>query len=325
LYSMNLNALFNPISQGFDNWSSVIGIRPNFSYQTTSGAWYGQIEGFNYIGLGVLAFIPVAVLVFIISRKKNIFKDIYYFTTHHFGVIFSTAVLTIFALGDWITYGGLKIFRLPIPDSIIFGIFGIFRANGRFGWLLAYIITGVVLYSIVTYTPAKVSVALLAVLLVMQCYDMRGVISDKHDYFTRETNYSTSQSVSVLLESSFWDNAAERYDCVYRTYEPVDNKCIEIAQKFAEKGKKVNIAFEARVDHVAFAELAEEVRASILNGKLDDKDIALLIDCDDEFIKTAKDNGYTVILVDNIYVIFNNNFTTEESSTLIEEKGVKLI
>lgn len=325
LYSMNMNALFNPISQGFDNWSSILEIKPNFSYQTTAGVWYGQIEGFNYIGLGVLVFIPVAGLAFIISRRKNIFKDLFVFVENNFGLIFSTVALTVFALGDWITYGGLRIFRLPIPDSIIFGLFGIFRANGRFGWLLVYIITGAVLYSILSYTPEKVSAVLLSVLLAMQCCDMRGVISDKRAYFTNENNYSTSQSVSVLLESSFWDNAAERYDCVYRTYEPVDNKCIEIAQKFAQKGKKVNVAFEARVDHIAFAELAAEMRTRILNGKLDDKDMVLLIDCDDEFIKAAKDNGYTVILVDNVYAICNNHFTAEDSSAIFEEKGVKLI
>lgn len=303
LYSMNLNALFNPISQGFDNWSSVLEIKPNFSYQTTASAWYGQIEGFNYLGLGVLAFIPVSVLLFVVKRKKNIFRDILEFVLHNFGIIFSTAALTIFALGDWITYGGLKIFRLPIPDSIIFGIFGIFRANGRFGWLLVYMIVGVVIYCILSYVPVKVSAVLLAVLLVLQSYDMRGVISDKKAYFTGESRYSATQDVPALLKSSFWDTAAQQFDVVYRTYEPVDNKCIEIAQKFAAEGKGVNTAFEARVDHDAFAAMAQDVRQRILNGELEENVLVLLIDCDEEFAKTAESNGYTVSFVDNIYAI----------------------
>lgn len=87
LYSMNLNAMFNPVSQGFDNWSAILEIKPSFTYETTAGALYGQIEGFNYLGLGVLAFIPVAGIAFLVSSGRKCFAKILEFIKYNFGII----------------------------------------------------------------------------------------------------------------------------------------------------------------------------------------------------------------------------------------------
>ena len=325
LYNMNLNAFFNPISQGFDNWSAILEIKPNFSYPSAEKTWYGQIEGFNYLGLGVLLFIPVSAAILITLRRKQIFKDLISFIKTYFGIIISVGALTIFALGDWITYGGLRIFRLPIPGSIINGVFGIFRANGRFGWLLSYFIVGFVLYIIITLTPKKLATVLLTILMIIQIYDMRGLLLEKKMYFTDVDSYSGSQKVATILKSSFWDYAADKFDCVYRAYAPVDNKCIEIAQKFAKKGKKVNTAFEARVDQKTFADLSSALYDNIINGKLENKEIVLFIECDEQLINSAKNNEYTIIFVDNIYAIFNNIFTTEELTIINEENSVEFI
>ncbi|MBQ7902934.1 MAG: hypothetical protein IJ362_04315 [Oscillospiraceae bacterium] len=305
LYSMNLNAMFNPVSQGFDNWSAILEIKPSFTYETTAGALYGQIEGFNYLGLGVLAFIPVAGIAFLVSSGRKCFAKILEFIKYNFGIIFSTVALTVFAVGDWITYGGLKIFRLPIPDHIIFGIFGIFRANGRFGWLLGYIITGFVLYLLVKCTPKKLAPLLLAVLLTVQVYDMRGVIAEKKAYFTGENVYSESQSVGTLLKSTYWDKAAKEFDCVCRSYLPVDNKCIEIARKFAKQGKKVNTGFEARVNTEAFNNLTDQLYNRIIKGELEENIVVLFIELDDALTDAIKTHGYSIVFEDNIYAVFN--------------------
>lgn len=305
LYSMNLNAMFNPVSQGFDNWSSILEIKPSFTYETTAGALYGQIEGFNYLGLGVLTFIPVAGIAFLVSSGRKCFAKILEFIKYNFGIIFSTVALTVFAVGDWITYGGLKIFRLPIPDHIIFGIFGIFRANGRFGWLLGYIITGFVLYLLVKCTPKKLAPLLLAVLLTVQVYDMRGVIAEKKAYFTGENIYSESQGVGTLIKSTYWDEAAKEFDCVCRSYLPVDNKCIEIARKFAKRGKKVNTGFEARVNVDEFNSLTDRLYSQIVKGELEDNIVVLFIELDDTLTDAIKKHGYSIVFEDNIYAVFN--------------------
>lgn len=300
-FSMNLNALYNPISRGFDNWSAVLEIKPNILY---------QIEGFNYLGLGVLLFIPVAVIIYLIRYKTEIVSRAILFAKNYFGIIFSTMALLIFAIGDWITFGGLKIFRLPIPESLIYGIFGIFRANGRFGWLLVYAIVIFIVYAVVTVPKEKAAVLLFGVLLFVQIFDMRGVLTSKHCYFTGHNGDIQGQNVKYILQNPFWDIAAEEFDTVYRTYEPVNNTCIEIAQKFAEQGKQVNTAFEARVNHDAFAALSAKLYNDITDGSLEKNSLVLFTELNDDITAAAETYGYTVALIDNIYVVFNNNNMT---------------
>jgi len=299
-FSMNLNALYNPISKGFDNWSAVLEIKPNVSY---------QIEGFNYLGLGVIVFMPVAVILYLFKYNRKILSKTISFLRNYFGIVFSTFALLVFALGDWITFGGLQIFRLPIPYSLINGLFGIFRANGRFGWLFVYATIIIIIYAIVTIPKDRSAIIFMVLLLFVQIFDMRGVLKSKNSYFTGSEGELKGQSINYILQSSFWDIAAEEFDVVYRTYEPVNNTCIEIAQKFAERGKKVNTAFEARVNHELFAELTSKLYNSIINGKLENNCIVLFLECDDFLICEAKNNGYTVILVDNIYAIFSSSQT----------------
>jgi len=52
-YSMNLNALINPTSRGGYTWSRLYQVMPQQP---------GQYDGFNYLGLGVLALITAALL-----------------------------------------------------------------------------------------------------------------------------------------------------------------------------------------------------------------------------------------------------------------------
>ena len=52
VFSFNLNALFNPQLKGGYTWSRILPARPQL---------YGQYDGFNYLGFGMLAFAGRAV------------------------------------------------------------------------------------------------------------------------------------------------------------------------------------------------------------------------------------------------------------------------
>ena len=61
-YSMNLNAVFNPDSLGGYTWSHLLPKRAHL---------YGQYDGFNYLGLGVLALLAVMAVVSAVTAVKS--------------------------------------------------------------------------------------------------------------------------------------------------------------------------------------------------------------------------------------------------------------
>lgn len=302
-FSMNLNALYNPVSRGFDNWSAVLEIKPN---------QLGQIEGFNYLGLGILIFLPVAAALYILLFKKQIFSACLKFCKEHFGIIFSTAALTVFAIGDWIRFGGLNLFRLPIPESITNGIFGIFRANGRFGNLLVYMTVLFVLFALLKLKKPMLSAVLLALILVVQVYDMRGVLASKHAYFTGGDGDMQSQKASLTISSDFWQDAAQNYDFALYIYSPVNNSCIDIAQIFGRRGKAVNTAFEAKVDYDKYNSLCQKTKEYILNGSLDEDTIVVCPVETQEMADAIRQNGYSVFYTDGITVICKSKFSEND-------------
>jgi len=101
-FNMNLNSLYNPVSKGFENWSALLEVKPNI---------WGQIEGFNYLGLGIILFIPVSIFIYIFNNRKNSISTALIFVKNYFGIIFSTCALLLFALGDWLIFGGLKLYH----------------------------------------------------------------------------------------------------------------------------------------------------------------------------------------------------------------------
>ncbi len=236
-FSMNLNAYFNPSSKGFDSWSRILNARP------VTG---GQMEGFNYLGVAVLFMVATGALITVIRN----FKDVISFIKNHFGIIFSALCLTVFAVGDVVTYGGLQIFRFPIPEQIIIKVFNIFRGNGRFGWMLFYLLLAFAIYSVYKYLPGKKAAAVfLLVLFVVQLFDLSSVLIEKHNYFY---NFDTEnrQNCSVVAQHSFWEETIKQVDGVVEMQSEqgsmFGNGMIDIASLCGEHGKYINSAFAAR-------------------------------------------------------------------------------
>lgn len=316
LFSMNLNSLYNPISKGFSNWSTIMEIKP-----TLTGY---QIEGFNFLGLGIILFIPISIIICLFKFKNKIFKTILTFIKNYFGIIFSALSLFIFAVGDWVSFGGLRLFKLPIPSFIINSIGSIFRANGRFGWLVVYLIVILVLYSI-SRSNYKFSNIIITLLLFTQIIDMRNVIISKHSYFTNSEDNVQSQYVNNLLCNPFWDDASEKYAIGYMLFDNIDNRSIDFASKFGKNNHAVNSGFTARVDTERFYKQRDAIFNEIANGNFSSNEI-LFIDSLQEEIKTmAKNNGYSVFLIDNIYAICKNKFTDEEISSYLNKENFSIL
>ena len=125
-WTMNLNALFNPRSVGAV-WSRVLPV---------CSLTNGNIDGFNYLGLGVLLFGAVGLLLWCCTAAKAQLKPL---LRRHFGLIFVCACLSVFAVSHVVTVFGRTLFTLPLPEKLV-QLCSIFRASGRMFWVVNYLL-----------------------------------------------------------------------------------------------------------------------------------------------------------------------------------------
>lgn len=120
-YSSDLLALFDP--RGYSAWLPDLG---------SSGP---QGEGFGYLGIGVLACIPLA-LVGLFRARRQLGR----WLLHAAPLLVMIAALTVYAWSNRVTIGGRPAFEL----NWLFGPFGsltdAFRTSGRFIWPLHYLV-----------------------------------------------------------------------------------------------------------------------------------------------------------------------------------------
>ncbi len=243
-FSMNLNSYINPVSPHFDgvnNWSAFLPDRAYFG---------GQNEGFNYLGIGIIAAAVLSFFMIIISNFKVIVK----FITNRFGIIFSALCLTLFAFSNAIYWDDKLIFRIPYGEKLEL-FFGMFRATGRFGYLLFYLIFLLALYGIyMSLKNPKIACAVIALFTAVQIYDLSDVLLEKHQYFY---NFSTDNRQYRAMEAihPFWEDAISN-DIIEAVVEVDDihnplfgNGMIDIASMCGTYNKPINSAFCARFNY----------------------------------------------------------------------------
>ena len=315
-FNMNLNALINPMSRGFTNWSSVLPVRPNI---------LGQPEAFSYLGLGIILMIPISAFIAVLHYKLNIFKECFEFIFNYYGIIFSAAALFIFAVGDWIMFDEIQIYRIPFPASLMEGLFGIFRANGRFTWLLIYAIVIAIIFCLTRCNKITVTNLLLALLILIQVYDLKDVLNLKHSYFTGSEGDLQGQVYEKILKNSIWDDAAEKYEICTMISSGIANSGIEISVKFGKNGHAANTAFEARVDYPKAERLSADTLSKINQGALPENELVMINDINENILNDCIENGYSLYRVETDHLICKNKFSTEEIQKYTSEGNFEII
>ena len=122
-FAMNLNALWNPAGVNGVLYSRLL------PAQNQVG---GNYDAFAYLGLGVLAALPVVV----VSARRHILGAV----RRHWALCAVCAVLTAFAVSNVITANGVTLVTLPLPASFI-KLFSVFRSGGRLFWPVYYLLT----------------------------------------------------------------------------------------------------------------------------------------------------------------------------------------
>lgn len=181
-YSMNLNAIINPLT-----WSNYISPLP---LGTT-----GQYEGFQYIGLGWFLFFFCYMLV---PGKHRLFTD------NQVKLIWLIVIVTtIVSLSNRIYLGRFLVFEYHFP--LYEKMMATFRSSGRFFWLVSYLMMGIAILKLSKKCKPAFVMALLAICLVVQVLDMK-----------RYTYPASEKSLSPVYQSldETFRNLREKPTCL---------------------------------------------------------------------------------------------------------------
>jgi hypothetical protein len=152
-YSMNLFAPFDP----FDYRSILL---------SKIEAPYGQYEGYNYLGLGVI-------LLFVVSLLYAPSILSYIFRKQAVGLWMLVAASIVLALSAKAVAGTTVIYDLKLPPSVEAAL-NTFRASGRLFWPAAYVLLaasiGGAVYAFKSWAPVVISAA-----LFIQFMDLNGL------------------------------------------------------------------------------------------------------------------------------------------------------
>jgi hypothetical protein len=151
-YSMNLLSPFLPQDSGlFPGLGGLI------------DATGGQHEGFNYLGIGLL----IASLLLLPAEVRWLRRNL----RRHLSLLVACTAMTALAISHRVYAGIWLLFEFPLPSYIVQAL-GIFRASGRFFWLISYAQVAIVI--VLGFRRAKtVTILCLVAAAILQLLDVQ--------------------------------------------------------------------------------------------------------------------------------------------------------
>lgn len=200
-----------------------------------AGQGAGQYEGFNYLGLGVLA-----TLSYIYLFKRDVFRVL---RNEHKALIGLLIFFTIYALSDHIYFGGQEIVVYKYP-KLLDAITSQLRVSGRFFWPVGYclmVLTVVVLYRTL---ERKYFILAMFLLVCIQLIDLKTIYNSKRNVVNRQSPQP--------LDSKLWANHLlpdvktlyfyPKFKCGTNPMETL----LPLMQFTANQGMKLNTGYIAR-------------------------------------------------------------------------------
>jgi hypothetical protein len=247
-YAANLNALWNP------QWGSLF--LP--ALPVMPGAEY---EGFNYLGIGVLAMLPIAVFAWWRGRPRPAAR-------RYVPLVVVALLLWAIALSNQIAWGDRVLFTIPLPD-VILELAAMVRASARLVWVGYYALVLAVPAIVVKSLPARTATVILAVGLGLQIADLSPRYAALGGYF-RQHFIDEPALRADRLPSPFWNVAARHYRTIlFVPSLPVPPDFAAIGLFAADHGMRINIGSFARftLERVAGATVKRE--QALAAGRLD--------------------------------------------------------
>ena len=243
-FSMNLNALWNPVGVNGVCYSRVLPVLNQVN---------GNYDAFAYLGLGILVALPVAL---VLDRCRWLRR-----LREHWTLVVVCAILTVFAVTNVITANGATLATLPLPEVLI-RLFSIFRSSGRLFWPV-YDLLMLVVFSALARLQGKGSVAALAVLVAVQIWDISPAMIQRSDAMA---SAQTQEAFPSALQSDFWEQA-QNYRHI-ASMDGIQDDALHLALFAADNEMTTNDPFAARYSESQLTAQRQELSDELATGTL---------------------------------------------------------
>ncbi|WP_396187693.1 DUF6311 domain-containing protein [Flavobacterium sp.] len=303
LYGFNLNNFYNSFG---------------FSSSFTQLKWVSehQYEGFAYLGLGMMFFILFILFYNLITRKKIKIQ------TKFYPLIFLVIVITLFSITNKITFNDNIIFEYPTL-TIIKRVGNIFRASGRFIWVLYYLIFLFVLISNLTLRVSnKIKITLLVIFLSIQFYDtynlltFRSLVNGKYELnkFDKSWLSFTSKFHKIVTYPPFQFEVLNKMDYQDLCYIALKNNIPITSGYVARESGELNKKF------------SEDLKTNLVSGDLERNVLYITSPKNiEDFYPSIYKNDMSLMFKDGYFLIFKSDFKVPIYQSEIERKKVDFI
>lgn len=242
IYKTNLLAPFDP-----KGWSLLL---PDLPTRPE------EIEGFAYLGLGVLLLAVVAVALLCRGRPRV------HLRVEHLPFAFVLIGFTAFAITPYLAVGA-HVMKLPWPEPMI-GLGNLFRSSGRFVWPLVYCAMAAIFWLVAKGARRRTASGLLIAAATLQIIDTSAGWQAYASTFAR-----TGAVWPTRLVSPFWDRAGHRYKAV-RLAAPRNRLPAyrDIAAWAHGHGMTTDVVYLARYDGAAFDLMSARRTDELRSGRL---------------------------------------------------------
>ena len=227
-----------------------------------------EYEGFNYLGFGVLAMLPIAAFAWWRARRQPAAR-------RYVPLAVVALLLWATALSNHIAWGDRVLFTIPLPDMIL-ELAAMVRASARLVWVGYYALVLAVPAIVVKSFPARTATAILALGLGLQIADLSPRYIALNGYFRQHFIDEPAQQANSL-PSPFWNVAAGHYRTIlFVPSLPVPPNFAAIGLFAADHAVRINVGSFARfaVDRVGNATFKRE--QALATGRLDQEALYVL-------------------------------------------------
>lgn len=284
-FSMNLLALVSP-----GGWSQVLPDLPV--------AGVGQtVEGFHYLGLGMLALVVLALGLHWRGRRAMIGAADQRVWPR--AVIVISMLMAAFAVSPRVTFGSAVVVDLSGPWSAPLALF---RSSGRFMWPLTYLMVTWAIVTVGRRLSRPWALAVMGAAVAVQAFDLHLIHLDRRQATHGAAFYTWTQP----FVSDRWPRIAVHYSHVVLAPPPQCGASAlplaPVVRFAAEHGLTVNTGILARHEERSRARYCEALGRDVDAGRLDPQSLYIVSDERAQSIRLAGRDGVTCGLVDAVAI-----------------------
>ena len=279
-YAANLNALWNP------QWGS----RFLPALPAIAGS---ELEGYNYLGLGVLAMLPIGALALWRNPPRRE-------TRRYLPLAIVAVLLWAIALSNQVAWGDRVLFTVPLPSNAL-ELVAMVRASGRLLWVGYYALLLAAPAMIVRNLAPPMATLVLWLGLALQIADLSPRYVVLNGYFRQHFIDEPAQRADPL-PSPFWMVAARHYQTILVVPSlPVPPDFSALGLFAADHGMRINTGSFARFALARVAGATVKQEQALASGRLDPETLYVLRPPQPAAFRAAPDDA--IGTVDGVLVL----------------------